>query len=131
MNLPWKTKGVVLTAPLTEEVDNVVEYIDKYISPVGCNLIVMQIRYRYQFKRHPECMGYDPLSYADVKKLVAVCKKHGICLVPKMNILGHQSGLHNTPCDGILHGHWDIIPDFRDSLLRTYPDLDNSTVKNL
>lgn len=124
MNLPWKIKGIVLTAPLRKEVDDVVAFIDGYLAPHGCNLIVMQVRYRYQFQLHPECWGYDPLSREDVKKLVAVCRKHNIRLVPKMNLHGHQSGLHNTPTDGILHGHESAIPDFRDGLLRAYPELD-------
>lgn len=124
MKLPWKIKGIVLTAPLSGEVDDVVAFIDKYLAPNGCNLIVMQIRYRYQFQLHPECQGYDPLSKSDIKKLVSVCKKNNIRLIPKMNLHGHQSGLHNTPTDGILHGHSDAIPDFRDGLLRAYPELD-------
>lgn len=126
MELKWKTKGIVLTAPLSKEVDDVVEFIDRYLAPNGCNLIVLQIRYRYRFQLHPECMGYDPLSSSDVKKLVEVCKKNNIKLVPKMNLFGHQSGLHNTPTDGILHGHGDKIPDFCDGLLRAYPQLDET-----
>lgn len=124
MNLPWKTKGIVLTAPLTDQIDDVIEFINDYLAPNGCNLIVMQVRYRYQFKRHPECQGYDPLSFTDVKRLLEVCGKNNIKLVPKMNLHGHQSGLHNTPTDGILHGHSEPIPDFRDGLLRAYPELD-------
>lgn len=124
MNLPWKTKGIVLTAPLTDQIDDVIEFIDKYLAPNGCNLIVMQVRCRYQFRRHPECQGYDPLSFDDVKKLLAVCRKNNIKLVPKMNLHGHQSGLHNTPTDGILHGHNEPIPDFRDGILRAYPEFD-------
>lgn len=124
MKLPWKTKGIVLTAPLRECVDDTVKFIDEYLAPNGCNLICMQIRYRYQFKRHPECMGYDPLSEEDIKKIVRVCKKHGIRLLPKMNLHGHQSGLPNTPTDGILHGHHECIPDIRDGLLRAYPEFD-------
>ena len=124
MKLPWKTKGIVLTAPLTEEVDTVVKFIDEYLAKQKVNLIVMQVRYRYQFKRHPEVWGYDPLSKEDVKKLVAVCKKNGIKLVPKMNLHGHQSGVPNTPTDGILHGRDDIKPHMRDGLLRAYPDFD-------
>lgn len=124
MYLPWKNKGIVLTAPLTEQVDDVVEFIDRYLAPRGCNLIVMQVRYRYQFRRHPECQGYDPLSFDDVKKIVAVCRKNNIKLVPKMNLHGHQSGVHNVPTDGILHGHHSAVPDFRDGLLRAYPEFD-------
>lgn len=122
MNLPWKTKGIVLTAPLTEEVDDVVKFIDEYLAKRGFNLIVMQVRYRYRFKKHPECMGYDPLSYDDVKKLLNVCKKNGIKLIPKMNLIGHQSGMPNVPTDGILHGHQVEAYDIRDGLLRAYPE---------
>ena len=124
MQLPWETKGIVLTAPLREEVDNTVKFIDEYLAPNGCNLICLQIRYRYQFKRHPECMGYDPLSEEDIKKIVRVCKKNGIRLLPKMNLHGHQSGQPNIPTDGILHGHHEKIPDIRDGLLRAYPEFD-------
>lgn len=127
MKLPWKTKGIVLTAPLSHEVDDVVKFIDEFLAPNGCNLICLQIRYRYRFKLHPECMGYDPLSYDDVKKLVNVCKKNNIKLVPKMNLQGHQSGVPNTPTDGILHGHAGKKPDIRDGLLRAYPEFDEQS----
>ena len=88
MNLPWKTKGIVLTAPLTDEIDDVIKFIDEYLAPRGFNMVVLQTRYRYQFKNHPEVWGYDPLSYNDVKKLLAVCNKNNIKLVPKMNLIG-------------------------------------------
>ena len=124
MILPWKTKGITLTAPLTEEVDDVVKFIDEYLAPRGFNLLMLQVRYRYQFKRHPEVWGYDPLSYEDVKKLVYACKRNNIRLVPKMNIIGHQSGFPNEPTDGILHGHSETEVDIPDGLLRAYPDFD-------
>ena len=85
MNLPWKTKGITLTAPLTEEVDDVIKFIDEYLAPRRFNMIILQVRYRYQFKKHPEVWGYDPLSYEDVKKLVSACKRNNIKLVPKIN----------------------------------------------
>ena len=124
MELPWKTKGIVLTAPLSDELDDVIKFIDEYLAPRGFNMIVMQVRYRYQFKRHPEVWGYDPLSLEDVKKLLDVCRKNNIKLVPKMNLIGHQSGFHNEPTDGILHGHNQVLPDTKDGLLRAYPDFD-------
>ena len=124
MNLPWKTKGIVLTAPLTDELDDVVKFIDEYLAPRGFNMIVLQVRYRYQFKNHPEVWGYDPLSCEDVKKLLNVCKKNGIKLVPKMNLIGHQSGFPNEPTDGIIHGHNNVSSDIPDGLLRAYPSFD-------
>ena len=70
--IPWKTKGIVLTAPqpYKKEVSDVAEFIEKILAPSGVNLIVLQTRYRYRFQRHPECMGYDPLSLEDVKLLL-------------------------------------------------------------
>lgn len=122
MSFNWNTKGIVLTAPLTKDVDDVAALIEKHLAPRGFNLIVLQVRYRYQFKNHPEVWGYDPLSYADVKKLLNVCKKNNIKLIPKMNLIGHQSGFPNEPTDGILHGHNTCESDIRDGLLRSYPE---------
>ena len=124
MKVPWKTKGILLTAPLAEDVDDVIKLIDEYLAPRGFNMIVMQIRYRYQFRRHPECWGYDPLSEKDVKRILAVCRKHNIVLIPKMNLCAHQSGLPANPTDGILHGHPSVAPDIKDGLLRAYPEFD-------
>ena len=97
MDFPWKKKGIVLTAPLTSEVDTVVKFIDEYLAPRSFDTVVLQIRYRYQFKSHPELWGYDPLSFGDVKKLLDVCKKNGIKLVPKMNLFGHQCRKVDSP----------------------------------
>lgn len=122
---PWKTKGVMLTAPLIRDVDTVCEFIDRYLAG-KVDLIALQIRYRYRFTSHPECMGQEPLSYEDVKKIVGVCKKAGIRLIPKVNLLGHQSGIHNIPSDGILHGGAGKVRTDYDGLLRAYPQFDET-----
>ena len=130
MKIPWKTKGIVLTAPLSEGIDDVIKFIDEYLAPRGFNLIVMQVRYRYRFKRHPEVWGYDPLSLEDVKRLLDICRKNNIKLVPKMNLIGHQSGFPNEPTDGILHGHNQVLSDIPDALLRAYPNFDEQRGTN-
>lgn len=124
MELNWEIKGIVLTAPLTDEIDAVEKFISEYLNKNGFNMIVLQMRYRYQFKSHPEIRGYDPLSYEQVKRLVGVCKKNGIKLIPKMNLIGHQSGKHNDPTDGILHGHNQVMSDTPDGFLNGYPEFD-------
>ena len=92
-----KTKGIVLTAPqpYKNEVATVAEFIERVLAPAGVNLVVLQVRYRYQFKKHPECQGFDPLSYDDVKLLLNTCRRNGIRLIPKMNLLGHQFFVFN------------------------------------
>ena len=87
--IPWKTKGIVLTAPqpYKKEVRTVAEFIERILAPSGVNLIVLQTRYRYQFRRHPECMGYDPLSAEDVRLLLETSRAYttsratGFCMV--------------------------------------------------
>ena len=37
MKLPWKTKGIILTAPLTNEVDNTVKFFDEYDAVLMAN----------------------------------------------------------------------------------------------
>ncbi len=128
-NYPWKWKGVVLTAPLRGDLDAVCELIEKKLAPAGVNLVVIQTRYRYEFKSHPECIGNEPLSEADVKQLLRVCRENGIRLVPKMNLFAHQSGRLNGPRDGILHGYredMDLFPHMADGLLRAYPEFNET-----
>ena len=124
-NYPWKTRGIVLTAPMIRDVDLVAEFIEKYLAG-KVNLLVLQTRYRYQFRSHPECIGCEPLSYENVKTLVRAAKKAGIRLIPKMNLMGHQSGLHNVPSDGILHGGSGLAFTDPDGLLRAYPQFDET-----
>ena len=129
MAYPWKWKGVVLTAPLKGDLDVVCELIEKKLAPAGVNLVVVQTRCRYEFKSHPECIGNEPLSEADVKQLLRTCRANGIRLVPKMNLFAHQSGRLNGPRDGILHGYredTDLFPYMLDGLLRAYPEFNET-----
>lgn len=68
VSMPWKTRGLVLTAPLPDDVEAVCEFIEKILAG-KINLLVLQTRYRYQFKSHPECTGRYALSEKDVKRI--------------------------------------------------------------
>jgi hypothetical protein len=101
---------------MPEDIGLYEEFIEKVLAPGGCNLIVMLVRYRYQFKTRPECVNPNgPLSEADVKRIIAICRKHNIRIVPKMNLMGHQSEKTKDSLDGLLRGH----PDFCET-----PDMD-------
>ena len=90
LTTPWKTRGICVSAPASNEIELFKEFVEKKLAPGKCNLMVMIIRYRYQWKSHPECMGKDPLSEEQVKEMVKVCRDNGIRLIPDMNLLGHQ-----------------------------------------
>lgn len=106
-------RGVCLSVPPRGETDTLIRFIDTWLAPNGCNLIVLLIRYAYAFKSHPECASPNALSESEMKKIGAACRKNGIRLIPKMNLLGHQSGKTRDSLDGLLRGHpeFDETPE--------------------
>ncbi|HEX4122077.1 MAG TPA: family 20 glycosylhydrolase [Verrucomicrobiae bacterium] len=84
-------RGLCIAAPRPDNVDNFVAFIDQQLAPRHVNTLILRVDYNYQFETHPELRDSDALSRADVKKLVQVCRKDGIKLIPQINLLGHQS----------------------------------------
>lgn len=88
---PYPVRGLCVSAPSVENIDEFVKFIDDDLANDGLNLLILRIDYRYKFKSHPELIGKNPYSESDVKKLVSVCKKNNIRLIPQINLFGHQS----------------------------------------
>ena len=87
----FPTRGLCIAAPMTNGVDAFVKFIDTELAPRKLNTLILRVDWNYQFTSHPELSDSIALSKADVKKLVAVCKKNNIRLIPQINLLGHQS----------------------------------------
>ena len=100
-----------LAAPRPSEIDLFEEFVETILVPGGCNLVVLRVCYGYQFASHPECATPDePLSLAQARRIAGIFRKHGIRLIPKMNLLGHQAPRTGGPqavdrTYGLLHGH--------------------------
>ncbi|HEX3716378.1 MAG TPA: family 20 glycosylhydrolase [Verrucomicrobiae bacterium] len=84
-------RGLCIAAPRPDNVDNFVAFIDRELAPRHINTLILRVDYNYQFETHPELRDGDALSRTDVKKLVGVCRKDGIKIIPQINLLGHQS----------------------------------------
>ena len=84
-------KGLCIAAPAKADVDEFVTLIDTKLAATGLNTLVIRIDYGYEYESRPELRDENPLSKADIKKIVAVCKKHNIRLIPQINLFGHQS----------------------------------------
>ena len=84
-------RGICLSSPKPEKVDQFVKFIKEELVPLKVNTLVILIDYGYKFKSHPELIGENPLSNQDVKKIVKACKDGGIRIIPQINLLGHQS----------------------------------------
>ena len=102
-------RGFAIEAPSQRGVDRFVQFIDGELAPAGINLLILRVDWNYAYESHPELRDENPLTKADVDKLVDVCRKHGIRLVPQVNLLGHQSWAKQTH-----------------ALLREYPEFDET-----
>lgn len=87
----FPVQGFCIGGPSVGEVDRFVKFIDEELAPRHVNTLIVRIDYNYSYTSHPELRGENPLTEKDVKKMVAVCKKHSIRLIPQVNLLGHQS----------------------------------------
>ncbi len=102
-------KAFLIAAPDSEELPEFLDFIQKDLKEEGVTHLVLRFRYKYQWKSHPELASEGALSTKEVKSIVEACQNAGIELIPKMNMLGHQSGGKN------------LLP-----LLKEYPALDET-----
>jgi len=92
----FEVNGLCIKAPSSERLDDFVRFIDETLGPSGTNTLILRVDYNYAYESRPELRGKDPMTKAQVKKLVAVCKKNDIELIPQFNLLGHQSWAEKT-----------------------------------
>lgn len=102
-------RGLAIAAPSSQGVDLFCKFIEEELAPVHFNMLILRVDWNYAYECHPELRDPNPLSKADIKKMVAVCKKYNIKLVPQINLLGHQSWAGTTY-----------------ALLREYPQFDEA-----
>ena len=89
-------RGLAIAAPAPEEVDRFVGFIANELAPAKFNMLILRIDWGYAFESHPELREKNPLSKADVQKIVAACRANNIELIPQINLLGHQSWAQKT-----------------------------------
>jgi hypothetical protein len=92
----FQIKGFCINAPATNDLDRFVKFIHEELAPRGINTLLLLGDYNYQFETYPQLRDSAALSRADVKKIVAACRKHNIRIIPQINLLGHQSWAGRT-----------------------------------
>lgn len=106
---PYPVRGLCIAAPNVDGVDEFVKFIDEDLAPSGLNLLILRVDWGFEYQSHPELRSNNPLKMSDVKKLVEVCRKNNIRLIPQINLFGHQS--------------WASTPG---KLLEVYPQFDET-----
>ena len=102
-------RGLAIAAPSVQGLDLFLKFIENELAPAHFNLLILRVDWNYAYESHPELRDTNPLSKADIKKMVDMCKKHNIKIVPQINLLGHQSWAKTTH-----------------NLLRVYPEFDET-----
>lgn len=84
-------RALCIAAPQPAGVDTFVRFIAEELAPRNVNVLILRVDFGYEFKTHPELVDENPLSKADVEKLVTAASENNIQLIPHINLLGHQS----------------------------------------
>lgn len=84
-------RGFCIGAPSPAGLNEFIRFIDQELAPRKVNTLILRVDYDYKYQSHPELSDANGLSKADIKKMVAACRKNHIRLIPQFNLLGHQS----------------------------------------
>jgi N-acetyl-beta-hexosaminidase len=118
-------RGFCIDAPRPAGLDSFIRFIDSELAPRRVNTLIVQIEYHYQFKTHPELTDSFALSKAAIKKIVSVCKKNNIRVIPQINLLGHQSWANHTGKLLRVYPQFDETPDIKMPEKYVWPNPDN------
>lgn len=99
-------KGFCIAAPSQNGLDKFLVFIENELATRGVNTLILRTDYNYQYQSHPELSNKNALRESDVKKIVTLCKKNNIRIIPQINLLGHQSWHSN------LGNLLEVYPEF-------------------
>ena len=99
-------RGLCIAAPRPAGVEAFTKFIAEELATRNVNTLILRVDWNYQFTSHPELRDSVSLAEADVKKIVSICRKNNIRLIPQINLLGHQSWAGTT------HNLLKVYPQF-------------------
>jgi len=112
----WSFRGICLGVPRQEDMGVFKQMISEVLPAYKCNTLVLLIRYRYQFKSYPNVADSGALSAEQAAEIADLCRANGIRIIPKMNLMGHQSEKERGSEQGLLR----VFPEFDET-----PDLES------
>ncbi len=123
-------RGLCIAAPPSAILDRFVKFIDEDLSKMNVNVLVLRVDYGYEYKSHPELANSTALSKQEVKKLVEVCRKNKIKLIPQINLLGHQSWASKTTNLLVKYPQFDETPHIKMPKKYKWPNADSLYCKS-
>lgn len=126
----WPFRGFCLGVPRQDDMEVFKQLIREVLPLYNCNALVMLIRYRFQFKSHPDVSDRGALTPEQAAEIGDLCRQKNIRIIPKMNLLGHQSEKERGSEQGLLrvYPEFDETPDMQSvrycrSLCPQHPDV--------
>lgn len=101
-------RGFCLGVPSQKDMDIFKRLITEVLPSYDCNTLVLLIRYHYQFKSHPKVADREALTADQAGEIADLCRKNNIRIIPKMNLMGHQSEKEKGTEQGLLR----VYPEF-------------------
>ena len=123
-------RGFCIDAPRPVGLDSFIRFIDLELAPRKVNILIVQIEYHYQFKSHPELIDSFALSKSEIRKIVSVCKKHNIRVIPQIDLLGHQSWANHPGKLLKIYPEFDETPNIKMPEIYVWPNADNLYCKS-
>lgn len=87
----FPVRGLAIAAPRAAQVERFIQFIHQELAPRAVNVVILRVDSNFRYRSRPELAEADGLSADDVARLVEAGRKHGMRLVPQINLLGHQS----------------------------------------
>ncbi|TXH23378.1 MAG: glycoside hydrolase [Chitinophagaceae bacterium] len=126
----FPVRGLCIEAPFSNTLDSFITFIDQELAPRHLNTLILRIDYNYRFTSHPELIDTLPLSKSEVKKIVAICKKNNIKLIPQINLLGHQSWASHLGKLLQVYPQFDETPHVKMPVKHAWPNADGLYCKS-
>ena len=123
-------RGLAIEAPKPAGLDRFLTFIEEELAPAHFNLLILRVDWNYAYETHPELRDPDPLTREDVKRIVEVCRRHGIRLVPQINLLGHQSWATQTHALLREYPQFDETPSVKTENYGDWPNADSLYCKS-
>lgn len=87
----FPVRGLAIAAPRAAQLERFLQFMHEGLAPRAVNVLILRVDYNFRYRSRPELAEADGLSTDDVARLVDAGRKHGMRLVPQINLLGHQS----------------------------------------
>ena len=127
---PLPVRGLAIEAPKPAGLDRFLTFIEEELVPARFNLLILRVDWNYAYETHPELRDPNPLTRADVKRIVELCRQHGIRLVPQINLLGHQSWAETTHALLREYPQFDETPSVKTADYGPWPNADSLYCKS-